>query len=114
LPRKLARWLVFGTLGARSKRALRSRGLRTADRSIGVLDAGHVTEPFLTAYLPSLPAGLTEIFLHPATAASPTLSTTQHGYENVKELEALCSPRVRALIEQSGIQLANFAAANSG
>ncbi len=110
LPRKLARWLVFGSLGARSKRVLRQAGLRTADQSIGVLDAGHVTEPFLTAYLPLLPDGLTEIFMHPALEASSALATTQHGYENVAELAALCSPQVRALIEKSGIRLTTFGA----
>jgi hopanoid biosynthesis associated protein HpnK len=110
LPRKLARWLVFGSLGARSKRVLRQAGLRTADQSIGVLDAGHVTEPFMTAYLPLLPDGLTEIFMHPAAEASPALATTQHGYENVGELAALCSPQVRELISKSAIQLTNFGA----
>ena len=108
LPRKLARWMVFGSLGARSKRVLRQAGLRTADQSIGVLDAGHVTEPLITAYLPLLPDGLTEIFMHPAAEASPALATTQHGYENVAELAALCSPQVRELIGRSGIRLTNF------
>jgi hopanoid biosynthesis associated protein HpnK len=113
LPRKLARWLVFASLGARSKRVLRQAGLRTADQSIGVLDAGHVTEPFLTAYLPLLPDGLTEIFMHPAAEASVTLATTQHGYENVAELAALCSSRVRELIDRSGIRLTNFGVSGS-
>lgn len=108
LARKLARWLVFSSLGARSKRVLRQAGLHTADQSIGVLDAGHVTEPFMTAYLPLLPDGLTEIFMHPAAEAFPALATTQHGYENVAELAALCSSRVRDLIDKSGIRLTNF------
>jgi predicted glycoside hydrolase/deacetylase ChbG (UPF0249 family) len=32
----------------------------------------------------------------------------QHGYEHAAELQALCSPRLRQLINDSGIRLTNF------
>ena len=108
LPRTLARWTVFGSFGARIRRELRRLGLRTADRSVGVLDPGHVTESFLTGYLPLLPDGLTEIFLHPAVETTEAIDRTQRDYENTAELAALCSPRVRELIHHLGIRLTNF------
>lgn len=108
LPRKLARWMVFAPFGGRSKRELRRLGLRTADRSVGVLDPGHVTESFLTGYLPLLPDGLTEIFLHPALQTTGGGDRMQRDYENTAELAALCSPQVRELTHHLGIRLTNF------
>ena len=73
-----------------------------------MLDSGHVTESFLTGYLPLLPDGLTEIFLHPAVETTEAIDRTQRDYENTAELAALCSPRVRELIHRFGIRLTNF------
>ncbi len=108
LPRMVARWMIFATFGTRSQRELRGLGLRTADRSVGLLDSGHVTECFWSAYLPLLPEGLTEIFLHPAVPTNEEVDRRQRGYENAAELAALCSPRLRELIHRFGIRLTNF------
>ena len=115
LPRKLARWTIFSTLGGRARRRLRQRGVRTVDRAIGVLDPGHLTEEFLLAYLKAMPEGLTEIFFHPATETSealrryqPRSERGQHHYQHTEELQALCSPRAREVIERRGIRLMNF------
>ena len=108
LPRKLARWTVFALLGGRSKRELRRLGLRTADRSIGVLDPGHVTDMFLREYLPLLADGVTEILLHPAVATTEPIERMQRGYENAAELSAVCHAQTRELIDRLGIRLTNF------
>jgi len=108
LVRKLCRWTVFGTLGARSRRQLRRLGLQTADRAVGVLDPGHLTEEFLRCYLKRLTEGVIEIFFHPAVATlEPGRQCPPH-YQRAEELRALCSPQVRQLIESRGIQLTNF------
>jgi hopanoid biosynthesis associated protein HpnK len=108
MPRKVARWFVFSTLGSRTKRVLLRQGFRTADRAVGVLDPGHLTEPFLTSYLPLLPEGLTEFFFHPADRPAEPLLQAQRGYEHAAELQALCSPQLRQLIHEAGIRLTNF------
>ncbi|MGD1021036.1 MAG: hopanoid biosynthesis-associated protein HpnK [Verrucomicrobiia bacterium] len=108
LTRKLARWTIFATLGSWAKRQLRRQGFRTVDRAVGVLDPGHLTEPFLASYLPELPDGLTEIFFHPADRPAEPLLRIQRGYEHAAELQALCSPHLRQLINESGIRLTNF------
>lgn len=106
--RKLARAAVFGTFGASAKKQLRRLNLRTTDRAVGVLDSGHMTESFVSAYLDRLPDGLTEIFSHPATAATAALRQQQTRYENTAELAALCGPRLRDQIARLGICLTNF------
>jgi chitin disaccharide deacetylase len=108
LPRRLARWTIFGTLGSRVQRRLRQQGVRTVDRAIGVLDPGQLTEDFVTAYLERMPDGATEVFFHPATETSEALRQCQYGYQHAEELRALRSSRVRELIERRGIQLMNF------
>jgi len=108
LPRKLVRWTIFAALGSRTKRQLQRENFRTVDRAVGVLDPGHLTEEFLASYLHRLPDGLTEMFFHPADRPADPLVKMQRGYEHTAELQALCSPRLRQLINDSGIRLTNF------
>lgn len=103
---RTARWRVFRAFVTRNRHALARSGIRSAGRSVGVLNPGHVTEEFLCRYLPRLPAGATEIFCHPATGPVEG----QKDYENAHELAALCSPRVRDTLKAQGITLASFAA----
>ena len=81
----LTRWLRL--LAAR-------HGLRAPDRVVGLRWTGHVTADRLAAILPRLPAGTTEIYLHPATA--PGFPGAAPGYDYPGELAALLDPRVRA------------------
>jgi hopanoid biosynthesis associated protein HpnK len=108
LPRRIIRWMIFAALGSRTKRQLRRDGFRTVDRAVGVLDPGHLTEPFLAPYLRRLPDGLTEVFFHPADCPTEPLLKMQRGYEHAAELQALCSPHLRQIINDSGIRLTNF------
>ena len=108
LPRKLARLAIFGPMGFRTKLTLRRAGLRTADFAFGALDPGHVTGAFVLACLRQLRDGISEIFFHPATVTTSVLRRIQPGYEHVAELEALCSPEARHIIERDSIRLMNF------
>lgn len=108
MARTLARGAVFGTLGRWCRYRLRSRGLRTADQTVGVLNAGRLTEDFLVAYTPRLPDGVTEVVFHPATAVTPALAACQRGYRNAEELAALCGTRWRAALAAHGVRLTNF------
>jgi len=60
----------------------------------------------LVALIEALPAGVTEIGCHPARGPVP--ESTYDG-ERERELESLCDPRVRAAIEDAGIELRSFA-----
>ncbi len=108
LARRFVRWTIFAALGSWTKRRLRQQGFRTVDRAVGVLDPGHLTESFLAPYLRRLPDGLTEVFFHPADGPTKPLLEMQRGYEHAAELQALCSPHLRQIINDSGIRLTNF------
>ena len=108
LPGKLARLAIFGPMGLWTKLALRRAGLRTADVVFGALDSGHVTGDFVLACIGHLRDGVSEIFSHPATSTTPALARMQPGYEHSAELESLCSPEARRMIERDRIHLTNF------
>ncbi|GGC31591.1 hypothetical protein GCM10011504_07290 [Siccirubricoccus deserti] len=69
-------------------------GLRAPDRVIGLAWSGAFTADRLAEVLPRVPAGVTEIYLHPATAGG--FPGAAPGYRYAEELAALLDPRVRA------------------
>ena len=64
-----------------------------------------MVEQRLIRLLPHLPAGVSEIYLHPATSTSPTLAAAMQGYRQQEEFAALLSPAVRASVAELGIRL---------
>jgi hopanoid biosynthesis associated protein HpnK len=86
--RALFRWT--GLLRRQAARA----GLRTTDRVLGLARTGHMTHAVLQAMVDGLPPGLTEIYLHPATAKNATLAAAMPDYEHEAELAALLRTRL--------------------
>jgi hopanoid biosynthesis associated protein HpnK len=70
-------------------------GLAAPDRVVGLAWSGAFTADRMAAVLPRLPGGVTEIYLHPATA--PGFPGGAPGYDYPGELAALTDPQVRAL-----------------
>lgn len=86
-------------LRARARRA----GLRTNDRVFGLHDSGEMDEARVLHVLATLPAGTSELYLHPATRRAPVLDRFMPGYRHEDELAALVSPRVRAAVAAAGL-----------
>ncbi len=83
----------------------RGAGLRTNDWVLGLAWSGHMTREALLRAAPYLPAGLGEIYLHPATGQNARLAGLMPGYEQEAELAALLDPDVRrALTSRAGIE----------
>ncbi len=85
---RISHALVFNLLAAASRRRLLARGIKYTRQVFGLLQNGQVTEAFLLRLLPRLPPGDTELYCHPSLD------------EARPELEALLSPRVRALARE--------------
>lgn len=81
-----------GVLRAQARRA----GLATCDHVFGLAWSGAMVEPNLRALSAHLPDGITELYFHPAAARDATLDRLMPDYAHTRELEALCSPAVRA------------------
>ncbi len=88
------------------RRRLRAAGIFTCDRVFGLQWSGGMTADRLSGLIAHLPAGLSEIYLHPATAPYPGAAP---GYRYREELDALTSPQVAAACREQALQLGGFA-----
>jgi chitin disaccharide deacetylase len=88
------------------QRHLRSAGLATADRVFGLHWSGRMTRTRLAGLITHLPAGLTEIYLHPATGA---YAGSAPGYGYREELEALTAPEIVRACRESTLRLGGYA-----
>jgi hopanoid biosynthesis associated protein HpnK len=85
--------LIYAVLSRRARSALQQRDIRHANLVFGLLQDSRVDEDFILKLLPHLPPGDSELYSH------PSLDTFRH------EFDALVSPRVKARVEQLGVQL---------
>jgi hopanoid biosynthesis associated protein HpnK len=108
LPRKLSEGCVFAALAAYALPRVRAAGIKTADRVYGMHQTGHVDERYLLSLVPTLPAGVSEIYCHPAERRPEALAPHQPGYDHAGELAALVSPRVRAALESAAVSLVSY------
>jgi chitin disaccharide deacetylase len=88
------------------RRRFRAAGLITCDRVFGLQWSGGMTRCRLQGLIAHLPPGLSEIYLHPATAPYPGSAP---GYRYREELEALTAPEVAAACRERALQLGGFA-----
>jgi hopanoid biosynthesis associated protein HpnK len=93
---RLGHGIIYWLLAGRARRALRRLDIKHTDAVFGLLQDARVDEPYLERLLPRLPAGISEIYSH------PSLDRFKH------EMEALISPRIRALVESLGIRLIRY------
>ncbi len=91
---------------ALSARRARRAGLTVADRVFGLAWSGAMTESRLAALLRNLPAGRTEIYLHPATAGG--FAGSAEGYDYAGEFAALASSAAREALARSGAALGGY------
>ncbi len=95
---------VAPSLGARAMhawtRVLRRQasrvGLTVNDQVFGLAWSGGMTEERLLLLAEKLPYGVSEIYVHPAAGRDAILDRLMPAYQHEGELQALCSPHVRA------------------
>ena len=90
------------------RRRLRQAGLATNDQVFGIAWSGAMVESRILGLLPYLPAGVSELYCHPATERTPELAAAMPGYRNPEELAALLSSRVKRRIEELRIGLVSY------
>jgi hopanoid biosynthesis associated protein HpnK len=100
LPREVPPALLLRPWLALLRRRLRAAGIVHNDQVVGISASGHMDENALLAALSRLPAGVTEIYLHPGLVSGADVALTMRGYRHAEELAALLSPRVRAALDQ--------------
>jgi hopanoid biosynthesis associated protein HpnK len=81
-------------------------GLLTPDRVFGLAWSGAMSTERLENLIRTLPSGLSEIYLHPATTGD--FAGAAAGYRYGDELTALTSPSVAAAVGARGVELGGF------
>jgi hopanoid biosynthesis associated protein HpnK len=87
------------------RRRARRAGVATPDQVFGLSWSGRMTAPRLKGLVENLPAGLSEIYLHPATSAYPGSAP---GYAYADERAALLDSSVIAATKGKDIRLGGF------
>lgn len=100
--RALFRWTAL--LRAQARRA----GLVVNDACFGLAWSGHMTSARLRSLAPHLPAGLSEIYFHPAAARDDDLARLMPDYEHTAELAALRDPEVAAALARAGARRTTY------
>ncbi len=90
------------------RRRLQAAAVACNDQVFGIAASGQMDEAALLAILARLPAGVTEVYLHPATRSGREVAQSMAGYRHADELAALRSPRVRAALEQGAVPTGGF------
>jgi hopanoid biosynthesis associated protein HpnK len=88
------------------RRLAATHGMAAPDRVVGLAWTGAFTADRLAALLPRLPAGTTEIYLHPAVRDG--FAGGAPGYRHAEEFAALLDPRVRGA--RAGMASGGYAA----
>jgi hopanoid biosynthesis associated protein HpnK len=87
---------------------MRQAGMIVNDHILGLHWSGAMTEGRVLGLLSHLPAGLTEMYFHPANARTDKLKSLMPGYRHIEELQALTSHAVRQAVKDGCIQLVTF------
>ncbi len=94
------------------RRRVRRAGLTTADAVFGLAWSGAMTRTRLAALLCRLPAGIVEIYLHPAVTNA--FAGAAPGYRYAEEFAALCDSDCIAAVRRSGYALGGYADVRAG
>lgn len=100
---KAALAATFGAMGGAVRGA--ASGLEVPV-TWGLLNSGLMSEAYVLGLLERLPEGTSELYFHPTTdpaLVANGMPTASH--QSVDELQVLLSPRVRAALDEHGIEL---------
>ena len=107
-PRDRARRLAIGAAARRLRREVAVAGLRTSDHFRGLALGLAFDASALVGLLQRLPAGLTELMVHPGYADAELRARTRYAAGRERELAALTAPEALAAVRARGIVLTSF------
>ncbi len=110
-PVVMARSGAPATIGARALHAwsaqlrnhARQAGMATAGAVFGIAWSGRMTLDRLRRLIPNLPAGVSELYFHPAARRDAVIDALMPDYQHEAELAALTDPELRAMLVRHGI-----------
>lgn len=107
LPIKLVNGIVFNLLARRCETKLRGRGFMVPENVYGLLQTGNLNEEYLLGLIPQMARTSCEIYAHPLAPDAEEWNARENP-RGTLELQALLSPRVREVIQQTGFQITTY------
>jgi predicted glycoside hydrolase/deacetylase ChbG (UPF0249 family) len=98
---------ILNGIGRTARRQARGSRIETADRTVGILDAGRLTPGRLVRILGDVD-GITELVCHPGVGDGELAGVYDWGYGWDEETAALCDARVRGWLRGGGIEIMSF------
>jgi hypothetical protein len=95
-------------LAAVLRRRVRKAGLVANDHLLGLAWSGAMSEARLLRLLAVLPAGVSELYGHPAASRPAALVRAMPHYRQIEELAALVSPAVRRCVAEAAVPLVGY------
>lgn len=102
--------LGLWSISAWGKIQAKGRGFQTPDYFSGKVAGDAVDEETVLAIAAEMPAGITEVMLHPGLANEELVRNSGWQHDYVAEYEASCSPKLKSLMEERGIVPVNYGA----
>ena len=106
---RLAQSISHYPLAIAMRRQIRAAGLRANDWFFGKNDAGAQTTELLSRLVASLPAGTTEVGLHPASRPWQGPHAPPADWKADAELQALTNPALASAVRAYGVELCRWA-----
>ncbi len=98
---------ILNRIGRQARRRLARSAARTADRTVGILDAGRLTPGRLIRVLKDI-EGVTELVCHPGVGDRELAGVYDWGYGWDEETAALCDAGVKEGLRDRGIEVMSF------
>ncbi len=100
---------ILNAIGRGARRRLAISGIRAADRTVGILDAGRLTPQRLARILGDV-EGMTELVCHPGIGDAALEAVYGWGYGWEQETAALCDPEIKRVLAARGVEVGGFSA----
>ena len=107
MPDSAGAWAMRAWCGVLRGQARRA-GMISNDQVFGLAWTGAMTEARVLSVLAQLPAGVSEIYFHPAAGRDGVLDALMPTYRHEDELAALCSPAVRTALAAASVPVIGF------
>ena len=98
---------ILNGIGRTARRQVRGRRIETADRTVGILDAGRLTPDRLARILKDV-EGVTELVCHPGVGDGELAGVYDWGYGWDREMAALCDAGVKEALRAGGVEVRGF------
>lgn len=106
---RTAQLAVLNALGRRARRRLEPGSrVKAVERTLGVVDAGHLTVERLRGALRLAAPGVSELVCHPGLGDAELSAAYDWSYDWDAETAALCDPEVPDLLRREDIELTSF------